>query len=193
MVITELADSLVLGTNVGVCMRTDGVSLQVIPVGVPIGTTDTILNEGIVRRSDPETSRRLISVETTPAPLDLNDAVAVQVVLLLNGIFDEDVVALDFVSNIVHDAHVMSTVQRERSVEALMDGVVSRVRVVHSSDHVEMDRITADLEALTYHVHLNVGDSAYQRVITVRMQEDISTVFIGKRGTRITSEANVPR
>jgi hypothetical protein len=64
MVVSELANFVVLRTNISVSMRTDSVDLQIIPVSVSIGATNSVLNEGVIRLSDPETCRSLISIQS---------------------------------------------------------------------------------------------------------------------------------
>jgi hypothetical protein len=60
-----------------------------------------VANEVVVWMSDPEAGWSLISVQQTPRSLCLDDAVVSDIVPGLNGIFDEDRVALDFIGNVL--------------------------------------------------------------------------------------------
>jgi hypothetical protein len=122
MIIAEFADPVVLGAHIGVSIRTDRVNLQIVPESIAIRASDSVLDEVVVWLSDPEASRSLVSVETGPAALDLHNQVAIHVVLLLNGILDKDVVALDLIHIIVHDAHVVRAVESVSTVEACVSG-----------------------------------------------------------------------
>jgi hypothetical protein len=80
-----------------------------------------IFNEGIVRLGDPEPCWSLISVQTTPTSLDFHHEILIKIILLLDGVFNENVVTFDFISNVVHDSHVVSSMQSERSIETFVD------------------------------------------------------------------------
>jgi len=62
-VISELSHSLVLGADVGVGVWTNCMDLQVIPESISVRATTSVLNECIIRTSDPIASWRLIRVE----------------------------------------------------------------------------------------------------------------------------------
>jgi hypothetical protein len=46
------------------------------------------------------------------------------------------------------------------------------------SNHVEVHSVAANLESLTDVLQLDVGNSSSERVITVRVQENIGTILI---------------
>jgi hypothetical protein len=83
--------------------------LQVIPETIAVRATDSVLDKVIVWLSDPEGRRSLVSVKARPAAFHHHDQVAVQVVLFLNGILNEDVVTLDIVDNVVCHSQVIRT------------------------------------------------------------------------------------
>lgn len=120
MVVSELANSFILWADIGAGVGADGVCLQVVPVPVSIRASGMVLNEIVVWISDPEASWCLVRVQKRPTPLCLHDQVLVDVVLLFNGILNEDCVALDVVANVLHDSQVVRAMQCEGSVETLM-------------------------------------------------------------------------
>lgn len=104
MVVSELADSLILWAYIRVCVRSDRMDLQIIPVAVSVRATAAIFDEVVVRTSDPVAGWRLIRVEKGPAPLGHNDAVLLDQVLLLDSILNEDDMTFDIVANVVDQA-----------------------------------------------------------------------------------------
>jgi hypothetical protein len=64
MIVSELANFVVLWAYISVSMRTDCMDLQIIPVSVSIGATNSVLNERVIGLSDPETCRCLISIQS---------------------------------------------------------------------------------------------------------------------------------
>jgi len=79
-----------------------------------------VIDEDVVWMSDPEASWGLISIQKTPGSLSLNDQIVFDVVVSLNGIFNEDGVTFNFISNVVFKSQVMSSVKCESSVITLM-------------------------------------------------------------------------
>jgi len=155
-------------------------NLQIVPESVAVRATNTVLNEVIVRLSDPEAARRLISVETRPAASHIDKAVVVEEVLLLNSILDEDVVALYLVDKVVHDLHIVSAVQSVGAVESLMGRATLHIRLVDCTNLVEVHSIATDLEALADVSHLDVFDATNQAIVSIGMQEDIGTILVGE-------------
>lgn len=166
VIVAELTNSVVLGTDAGVGVRTDRMDLQVVPEAISIRASNSIFDEAVVWLCDPESCRRLISVETRPTAFDHDNAIAVHVVLLLNRILDEDVVALCVVDNVVHDTHVVGAVQSISAVEALMCRTAVDVGLVDCTDLMEMHCIATDLEALANISHLDVGHASNQAIVT---------------------------
>jgi len=62
-----------------------------------------VSNEMVVWMSNPESSRGLIGVENTPGSCHRNDQVVFAVVVCLNGIFNEDIMAFSLVNDVVQD------------------------------------------------------------------------------------------
>jgi hypothetical protein len=160
MIIAEFADSVVLGAHIGVSIRTDRVNLQIVPESIAIRASDSVLDEVVVWLSNPEAGRGLVSVEAGPAAFDLHNQVTVEVVLLLDSILNEDVVTLDLIDNVVHDAHIVRTVESVGAIEALVSGATLHIRLMDSTNLMEMNCISTDFETLTDISHLNIGHTA---------------------------------
>jgi hypothetical protein len=56
---------------------------------------------------------------------------------------------------------------------------------------MEMNSIATDLKTLANLSHFNVFNSASERIITVRVQEDVGTILVEQRSLRVTSELYV--
>lgn len=63
MVVHELTYSLILWAHISACVRTDSMSLQIIPIAIPIRASRMVSNEVVVWVSDPEATRCLIGIE----------------------------------------------------------------------------------------------------------------------------------
>jgi len=101
--------------------------LEVIPVAVSIRASCVVASEVVVRIGDPETSWSLISVEQTPGSHRLHDKVVMNLVVSLDSVLDENVVALDSVNDVLLKPEVAGSVEREGSVEALVNRVTSNI------------------------------------------------------------------
>jgi len=137
-----------------------------------------ILDKVVVWIGDPDASRCLISVEQWPTPLCLHDKVLVDIVLLLDSIFNEDCMALHIIRNIVHETKVVSSMNSESSVETGMSSKSLAVRLVNSTNHMEMDSVSSDLESLSDIMKLNVIESCNKWVITLGVKEENSTILV---------------
>lgn len=83
-----------------------------------------IASENVVRMSDPETGRRLISVEKTPTSLCHDNQVVFDQVVCLSSILYENGVTHGVIGYVVDDLEVVDTMECDRSVVSLMDGIV---------------------------------------------------------------------
>lgn len=125
-----------------------------------------VVNEVVVWMGNPEAAWCLICVQKTPGSLGLHNQVLGDVVLGLNSVFNENGVALNFVSNVAFESQVMSSMDCESSVEALMDSDLFDVGFVDCTDHMEMDSISSQFEGLANIGEFDVVESGNQRVIT---------------------------
>lgn len=63
MIVLELANSLILWANICVCVWSNRMNLQIIPIAVSVRASAPILDEVVVRAGNPVAGRRLIRVE----------------------------------------------------------------------------------------------------------------------------------
>jgi len=144
-----------------------------------------VANKDIIWISDPEASRGLIGVEQTPRAANVKYQVVFDIVLGLDGVFDENCVAHSTVGYIVLNAQVVNAVNSDGSVVGVMDCIISNVRRLDCSNHMEMDRVGAQNESLTNIEQFNVVDSCSGRLVGGRMHNNNSTILICFRGHRL--------
>lgn len=82
------------------------------------------------------------------------------------------------IGNVVNQAEVVGAVQREGAIEAAVSTQSLAVRFMNCTNHVEVNSITTNFECLTDIGELNVLEASNERVITLRVQEDRSSVLI---------------
>ena len=82
----------------------------------------------------------------------------------------------------------MHSVERGRSVVRLMDGVLLDVRLLDSSDHVEVNRVAAELERLADVGELAILDPAHDGLIPGRVKHDVGAILVRSRGLRVAPE-----
>ena len=115
-----------------------------------------VILHDVVRVGDPETGGGLICVQQRECCSRGDNQVAVDYILGLGRIFNEDGVAHDIVCNVVEHIEVVDAVDGHSSVVGLMDRVAFNNRLSHTSDHVEMDWISTQLKSLAHIVELCV-------------------------------------
>ena len=99
-IVSEFSQWGVFRANVRIKRRTSWVWLCVEPESIVVSAGCMISSKDVVWVSDPETGRRLIRVEETPGLLGIDCKVVLQVVVGLNGIFNEESVTLDVIGYI---------------------------------------------------------------------------------------------
>ena len=68
--------------------------------------------------------------------------------------------------HVVLNSEVVNPMNSRASVVGVMNGITSDVRVVYCADHVEVKRVSSELESLPDLSQLSELDSTSQRVIT---------------------------
>lgn len=126
-IVSELSELGVLWANIGVKRGSNRRLLRVIPVRVTIRASSVVIADDVVRVSDPERSRGLVSVQQTPRATHVHNQVALDQVFGLDSILDKDGMAHSVISNIVLHAKVVDAMDRHSSVERVMNGVVADV------------------------------------------------------------------
>jgi hypothetical protein len=123
--------------------------LHIIPIAVSISTADVVVYQNIIRTSQPEGTRSLISIQETVRCFCQNRQVTVIDTLRLNTIFNEERVTHSVVSNILLDSEVMDSVSCHSTIVGVMDRITLDKRSMHSTDHMEVNGISPKLEGLT--------------------------------------------
>ena len=82
-----------------------------------------VANEDIVRMSNPETSRAVISIKQTPRATSTHNQVVLDNIFGFDCILYEDVVSHRIVNNVAINCEVLDCVNRHCSVVRLMDCV----------------------------------------------------------------------
>ena len=75
----------------------------------------------------------------------------------LDGIFDKDVMPHDIKNYIMFHSKVISTMNGQSPVIRLMDRVTFDIRIMHVSNHVEMNGISSQFKGLTHVCELTVS------------------------------------
>jgi hypothetical protein len=165
-IILELSQLRLNRTNIQAETRSHCVILKVDPETISIRPSGVIASENIVRMSDPETSRRLISVEERPTTLCLNNQVILDQILSLSSVFNKDSVAHGIVGNVIDDLEIVHSMESDGTIVSLMDSVIPGIGLVNCSNHMEMNGVATQLESLTHICEFNVFNLANDRLIS---------------------------
>jgi len=79
-----------------------------------------VVDEVVVWIGDPDASWRLIRIKKRPTSLSFHDQVTLNMILLFDSILDENNMALNIISDVIDQSHIVCTMKCEGSVEALM-------------------------------------------------------------------------
>ena len=120
----------------------------------------------VVWVGDPHGGRGLIGHKTRPGATGIENQVVLNEVLALNSIFNEDCVAHSVIANVVLDTEVVNTMNCHSSVERVMDSVVTHVRLVDGTNHMEMNGVRSKDESLADHAQLNGVNTTLSGLIT---------------------------
>ena len=99
-IVSEFSQWGVLRADVRIKRRASWVWLCIKPESIVVSAGCMISSEDVIWVGDPETGRCLIRVEETPGLLGIDRKVVFQEVIGFNGIFNEESVTFDVVSNI---------------------------------------------------------------------------------------------
>mmetsp|Transcript_1174 Transcript_1174/g.4593 ORF Transcript_1174/g.4593 Transcript_1174/m.4593 type:complete len:902 (+) Transcript_1174:2323-5028(+) len=89
--------------------------------------------------------------------------VALDTVLGLNAVLNEVRVTQRLEGDVAAQLEVLDAVHCDRAVECVVDRAVANVRARHASIHMEMQRVTADIESPPHIRELDVGEAADRR------------------------------
>ena len=108
-----------------------------------------VVSDNVVRVSDPEACWGLVSIEDTPGSLGEDRQIAVEEVLRFNSVFNEEGVTHHIVSHIVKNSQILYSVDGQCSVVRTVEGVSTDIRIHDSSNLMEMNRVSSNLESLS--------------------------------------------
>ena len=84
------------------------------------------------------------------------------------------------ISDVVLDTKIVHTMNGHSSVEGVMDSIVSHVRGMHCSNHMEVNGVASKDEGLAYVVEFNVVNTGGGSLIAWGVHNDDCTVlFVG--------------
>jgi hypothetical protein len=126
------------------------------PESISIRTSSNIPSKDVVRVSNPEGGRCLVSVEEREGADSGDTEVILKQVVGLNTILNEEVVSLAQVSHILLDSKEVDTMNGDCSIEGVMNGITNHKGGVDIANHVEVDGISTKIECLTSIGYLNV-------------------------------------
>ena len=177
-IVLEFSKLCVLRTNVRIRTWASRSVLQVKPESIESRPSNSVSSEDIVWMSDPHTCWTLICVQQAPRLSDINDQIVLYQIVRLNSILNKDRMSHSSVGNVILHSQEMNTVDCHCSVKGMVNSVVPDVRVMHSADHVEMQRISAQLEGLTHISEFSVLYSSCQRVVSGRVEHYMSAILL---------------
>jgi hypothetical protein len=137
-----------------------------------------VSSEDVIRMSDPEASWCHVSVKKTERSMNLDNEIVLDQVLCLCCIFNKEGVSHCVVSEVLLNSEVVYSVESNGSVISSGNGVPNNVGVVHSSNHMEMDGVSTELESLTDILKLDVTNFSYKRFITRGVEHDLGSILI---------------
>ena len=182
VIVAEFADFGVFRAHVHIKRGSNGRHLQIVPIGVPLGACAMVASNDVIWVSDPDACWALVSVEKTVRFTSVNDQVVLDQIIGLNGIFNEHGVAHRLVVHVARDLEIVDAVEGRATIVGLVDRVLLDVRLLHSADHVEVDRVPAKHERLANVREFAILDPAHHRLVAWRVKHDMGTVLVGSRG-----------
>ena len=92
---------------------------------------------------------------------------------------------------VIEDAKVVDTMDRDSTVERVMDGIVANVRVVDSANHMEVNGVRSENKSLTDLGKLTRVDAADGGLISRGVANNDCTILVVRRVLIITLELDV--
>ena len=132
-----------LGSATGI-----GRLVHAVPEAEMRATGRAILDVVVVGIGHPVGGRRDIIVLQTGARLDEHGHVAVEAVVFLDAVLQEEGAAHDVVDEVLLDLHPVGAVDVGGAVEGLVDGALLDVGRVHVAVQVEVDGVATQAESL---------------------------------------------
>ena len=181
-VVSEFTKFSTQWSDVRVERSTDRRALIIHPESIFFGASCPVSNNDVIRMSDPEVSRSLISVQKGPGLLCASDHIICDVVFSFCTILDKDCVSHCIPVTITLDSQILDTVNSCATIIAAHHCVVSDIRLGYASNHMIMDWILSKKECLSYVVQLQVLNTSNYRFVTWRVKHDMGSELVSSRG-----------
>jgi len=119
----------------------------------------------------------LIGLEQAEGGGDVGNEVALDHVLLLDGILQEDCMSLDLVEHVVLYAQVVDTVDGNASVVGQPNGIAANVGLVADSELVEVDGVAPFHGRLSDVSELNALNSPDRGLVSRRVEHQVRPIL----------------
>ena len=119
----------------------------------------------------------LIGLEQAEGGGDVGNEVALDHVLLLDGILQEDCMSLDLVEHVVLYAQVVDTVDGNASVVGQPNGIAANVGLVADSELVEVDGVAPFHGRLSDASELNALNSPDRGLVSRRVEHQVRPIL----------------
>jgi hypothetical protein len=103
-------------------------------------------------------------------------------------IFNKVSVTHSVKSHIINHSKVMNTMCCNCTVIGLVNSIADNIGLVDGTDHVEVNWVATKFESLTYVFELYILNSTNTRLISRRVNHNVTSIEIYWRDNRVTSE-----
>ena len=132
----------------------------------------------VIGMRDPEVAWGLVSVKKRERWPGTGDNIVCNHVVCLCRIFDEYRVTSGIPVHVAVDKQVLDTMDCSTAIVTSHDNVVLDVRLADMTNHVEVNWVLSKQECLTNIFKLQILDSSDDRLISWRVQHNMSTELI---------------
>lgn len=87
---------------------------------------------------------------------DLDHQIAIDVIFGFSSIFYKNGVAHGIIAHIFEHSEIVDSMNSDGPVVSVIDGVATDVRLVHSANHMVMQRISTQFESLAHIFHFKI-------------------------------------
>lgn len=169
------------GANILGLRRSIWMFFDFVPESVEVSTSSDVESDNIVRVGDPITGTGSIGLKHLVGFDGFDGQVVLDKVFGFDTIFDEEVVSLDIVSDVLLNGQVMDSVDSQNSGHRIVDGITDDFRVFNISIHMEMHAISTDDSRLSAVSEFGVSDVALESFGAGSNHHQVRSIFIIER------------